>query len=574
MKLRIADGLSLPIETVTEKLAFLGRTGSGKTYAAMKLAELMLDAGAQIVCLDPVGAWHGLRIGGPWNVYIFGGMRGDFPLEPTGGKLMADVIADRGISAVLDISQFIRAEQVRFAAEFIERFFQRKKAAPSAVHVFLEECQEFVPQNPGDREAHMLHHFERAWKLGRNFGIGGSLISQRPQEINKKALNQAGTLFVFNMTGPQERKAIADWTRQAGIGEDIESVLPMLKTGQPHVWSPTFLEVSKTVEILPKQTADVSMTPKVGARTKEQPLTPIDVQKLTAAMAATIEKAKQEDPKELRKEIVALKQQIAKAEKQKSEAAKVEQVEVSVLTDEDRQLLLATKAVFDQALGVVSFVESHSTKLQALYQSLQSRTAQRAPMPLQLRRPTSPLKPGNNPVLTDKHPPKPPRETAETNGDLSGPEHRILDAIAWLETVGVDDPEQPAVAFLAGYTYGGGAFNNPKGRLRSKGLVEYLGDRIRLTDEGRKSATVSETPLSTAELQNAVMQRLPGPHQKILGVILEHYPESITKEDCAEESGYAQGGAFNNPLGRLRSLGLIEYPERGKVRARDILFVG
>lgn len=73
MKLRLSENLSLPIEAVTEKLAFLGRTGSGKTYAAMKLAELMLEAGAQIVSLDPVGAWHGLRIGGPWSVYIFGG---------------------------------------------------------------------------------------------------------------------------------------------------------------------------------------------------------------------------------------------------------------------------------------------------------------------------------------------------------------------------------------------------------------------------------------------------------------------------------------------------------------------
>src|SRR5262245_61023286 len=90
-RLRIAEDLALPIEVVTEKLAFLGRTGSGKTYAAMKLAELMLEAGAQIVALDPVGAWHGLRIGANFNVYIFGGLRGDFPLEPTGGVLLADV---------------------------------------------------------------------------------------------------------------------------------------------------------------------------------------------------------------------------------------------------------------------------------------------------------------------------------------------------------------------------------------------------------------------------------------------------------------------------------------------------
>lgn len=60
--LAFAEGLSLPIEAITEKLAFLGRTGQGKSYAAQKLAELMHGAGAQFVVLDPVGNWWGLRL--------------------------------------------------------------------------------------------------------------------------------------------------------------------------------------------------------------------------------------------------------------------------------------------------------------------------------------------------------------------------------------------------------------------------------------------------------------------------------------------------------------------------------
>jgi hypothetical protein len=406
-KLKIAEHLSLPLEVVTEKLAFLGRTGSGKTYAAMKLAELMLEAGAQIVALDPVGAWHGLRIGGPWNVYIFGGIRGDFPLEPTGGKLLADLIADRGISAVLDVSQFIRAEQVRFASDFIERFFQRKKAAPSAVHLFLEECQEFVPQNPGDREAHMLHHFERTWKLGRNFGIGGSLISQRPQEINKKALNQAGTLFVFNMTGPQERRAIADWTRQAGIDENIESILPTLETGEPHVWSPTFLNVSKTIRILPKVTADVSMTPKVGGRVREQPLTPIDAEKLKTDMVATIERAKAEDPKELRRRIQQLEAELKKVSQATPRPeTKTERIEVSVLTNEDRKLLSDVAQVLlvikndlgtmEDMAGEVHAVCEKAAKIQSVPPARHAQSA--------VHRPSPPFVPPRRP---------PPRDEAE-----------------------------------------------------------------------------------------------------------------------------------------------------------------
>src|SRR6185436_5687495 len=248
--------------------------------------------------------WRGLRVpatkgGRSFEVVVFGGLYGDLPLEPTAGELIADLVCERGLSFVLDVSQFIPSEQQRFARAFADRFFHRKKSAPSAVHLFMEECQEFIPENPSGDEAKTLGVMQRLWKLGRNFGIGGSLISQRPQEIAKKALNMSGTMFAFQMTGPQERKAVKSWVADHGVSTDIESVLQKLDRGQPHVESPTFLNLSKTVRILPRVTADLSSTPKfTGASSTKaaaRPLTPIDVEQLKTSMAATIEKARTED---------------------------------------------------------------------------------------------------------------------------------------------------------------------------------------------------------------------------------------------------------------------------------------
>jgi Helicase HerA, central domain len=61
-KLRIAADLTLPLDAITQKFAFLGRSGAGKTYGAGKFVEELLDAGAQVVILDPVGNWFGLRL--------------------------------------------------------------------------------------------------------------------------------------------------------------------------------------------------------------------------------------------------------------------------------------------------------------------------------------------------------------------------------------------------------------------------------------------------------------------------------------------------------------------------------
>jgi hypothetical protein len=48
--------------------------------------------------------------------------------------------------------------------------------------------------------------------------------------------------------------------------------------------------------------------------------------------------------------------------------------------------------------------------------------------------------------------------------------------------------------------------------------------------------------------------------------------ESTRLSIAAEASAHGAGG-FNNPRGRLRSLGLIEYVPGGKVKARSLLFL-
>ena len=238
-KLLISKELSLPINVVTQKLAWMGRTGSGKTYGFGKLAEEMLSKGIQVVILDPVGIHWGLRLAangkdaGIKNIYVFGGLHKDIPLEPTSGKLIADFIADRNVSAILDVSQFESdADKTRFATDWCSRFFFRYKSKPSPVHVCLEECQEFIPQNGMKGEERMIHAFNRMWKIGRNFGIGGSLISQRPQEVNKKALNQTECFFAFQMTAPHERKAVEEWrSEERRVGKEC-------RIGCRSRWSP------------------------------------------------------------------------------------------------------------------------------------------------------------------------------------------------------------------------------------------------------------------------------------------------------------------------------------------------
>ena len=165
------------------------------------------------------------------------------------------------------------------------------------------------------------------------------------------------------------------------------------------------------------------------------------------------------------------------------------------------------------------------------------------------------------------------RPSKSGDSGLSGPEQRIVDAIAWFEAIGVQEPEQPGVAFMAQYTYGSGGYNNPRGSLNQKGMVRYLpGDHIALTDGGRAVARYPDIDPSDEALHEAVLGKLDGPMRRILEPLLAHYPHGYDNETLATKAGYApDSGGYNNPRGKLKSLGLVEYRDK-KVFARSILF--
>jgi hypothetical protein len=119
----------------------------------------------------------------------------------------------------------------------------------------------------------------------------------------------------------------------------------------------------------------------------------------------------------------------------------------------------------------------------------------------------------------------------------------------------------------------GGYFNN-LGRLRSLGLLDYpQPSYVSLTDAGREAAGPVEPITGVAELHESWYRILPRAQSAILRALIEMYPEAAQKDDLAVQLGVSptSGGYFNN-LGRLRTLGAIEYPSRGMVRAAEILW--
>lgn len=583
--IEVSKDLSLPIDLVTQTVAILAKRRSGKSYTARRLSEQLLKAEQQIVVVDPKGDQWGIRHSADgknegYPIIILGGEHGDLPLEVNAGEVVAKLVVEERVSVLLDLSAFRKYEIATFMAAFLENLYRLKaqEIYRTPVMVVCDEADAIAPQKPQANEARMLGAIEDIVRRGGQRGIGTILITQRSAVLNKNVLTQAQMLIVLRLIAPQDIAAMKAWVDVHGTPEEAKELigsLPSLPVGDAWFWSPGWPDeagIFKRTHVLPIETFDSGATPKAGEK-KVIPKKPadVDLNALQKQMAATIERAKFDDPKELKKKIAELERQL-QTTSTKDHARALEKAVIERDMQWKKKMAEAQREI--SRLGricakVAALVNDYGTVLNVQSNSL---TPVDTVARIHHEQVTAAEKAMATQVFTKPY----VGITADIkpDGDLSGPEQRIIDAIAWMESVEITEPEQTAVAFLAGYKVGGGAFNNPKGSLRGKGYIEYVsGNKIKLTEVGREKANFPNAVLSPEELQRKVLERLPGPESKLLTVLLEVYPETITNEELAKRTEYAVGGgAYNNPRGRLKTLGLIEYVNGG-VRARDILFL-
>lgn len=77
-------------------------------------------------------------------------------------------------------------------------------------------------------------------------------------------------------------------------------------------------------------------------------------------------------------------------------------------------------------------------------------------------------------------------------------------------------------------------------------------------------------------MQERLIAKLDGVRGRILRAVIAAYPDSLDKDEPGQSLGYTnpRSGGFSEPIGSLRTLGLLDYPERGRVVASRLLFFG
>lgn len=584
--LKVSRELALPVDVAGEAIAILAKRGAGKTNTATVLVEELYDAGVQVVILDPVGAWWGIRsshdgkaAGLPFA--ILGGQHGDVPLEHTAGALIADVVVENGESLLLDLSDFSsKAQMARFVVDFGERLFRAKSRERSLIHLVLEEADSFAPQKGSSDDARMRGAIEQIVRRGRSRGLGLTMVTQRSAVLNKDILSQADVLIAMRTTSPHDVAAIKLWISAHADDElGVVESLPSLETGDAWVWNPE-RGLLERVRIRRRRTFDSSATPKAGEqRVEPKQSAPIDLAKLGAEIQATAERAKENDPAELRKKIRELERKAAAppaAEPERVEVPVEVRVEVPVLSDgQVSRLESVAKELVDVARSVGEFGAEIATAIANANSKeghARSDPSPARPAPPRAARPERAPRAPQQPAR-----PAPPREDGAVRPEgISGPQQRILDSLASLEAIGVAEASKVQLALFAGASPKSSSYSNNLGHLNNQaGLIHYpRPGYVQLTPEGRSVASAAGAPSTAEELQEFAYELVGPAKARILRALVDVYDEALPKDELAVRvDASPTSSSFSNNLGSLRSLGLIDYPGPGLVAALPILFL-
>lgn len=564
----------IPEDALLQHIAFLGKTGAGKTTAAKGRIEELIRQGRRCCVVDPTGVWWGLRLAADGvspglPVVIFGGNRADVPVTDKDGAKVAELVASGIFSSVIDTKGMTVGQRTRFFADFASALF-RLNDRP--LHLVLDEAHVFAPQGkvPNPAAGQMLHAANELVSGGRSQGLRIMLLTQRPAKLHKDALTQVETLVAMRLIAPQDRAAVKAWIGEwgdANTGRDIEAALPSLVRGAAYVWSPEsgFLEL---VQFPPATTFDSSRAPVEGDERIHPPtLEELPLDDIRAALAS--------EPSAPEKTAKAAPGSVSEAEHKLALANMAD-----TMFHEGKR----AGSIEGHAEGVRVGISQALGELRPIIARLEALAYGESWTPVEgMPEPSNvvelPVLKAAPMVIKGVREPAPSAAEAsarrENDFTVTAPLQNILDALRWgLELLKAEELDRTTLAFLAGVSPKASGYQNNLGKLRGYELIDYPSPGVvSLRPAGRALSRAPSTPPTLAAMTDAICEKLSGPQGAILRHLLTMNGTSVLREEIAVAVGKSPSASgFQNDLGRLRSLGLVTYPVPGRVAPSGFLY--
>ncbi len=229
----------LPLSALNRRLAIVGTSESGKTYAAKGLVERLMDGGGRVCAVDPLGVWWGLCAGADdgdapgYPVVVFGNRHADIALDDGMGAALDRLLGTHPLACVVDLSELGSSAARRLSMTAFAQALHKANTEP--LHLVLDEADLWAPQRTQPDGQALLGRIEEIVRRGRVRGFAPWLITQRPAVLHKDVLSQADILVSMKLTSSQDREAVGRWIdgqADRAEGRRILGALPRLARGE------------------------------------------------------------------------------------------------------------------------------------------------------------------------------------------------------------------------------------------------------------------------------------------------------------------------------------------------------
>ncbi len=552
-----AGGVRVDLDRlVASRMLVQANSGGGKSRAIRQLLE-ETHGRVQHLVIDPEGEFPTLRE--RFDYVLAAKHGGDVLASPKTAKLLCRRLVELGASAVLDLYDLSLDERREFVRHFLTELMSLPRALWHPIIVVIDEMHVFAPEAGQSQAAEPVTALATQGRK-RGFCLVGATqrISKLHKDVAAELLNK-----MIGRTGLDiDVKRAGD---ELGMGKEERSELKTLAPGEFYVYGPA---IANSVQLV--RTGDVTTShPEAGKVGSAAPPPPAKVRAMLAQLVDLPKEAEQEarSIEELRRRNAELERKLRHAER--GAPAKTVEKQVPVIDHRaiDRAVATAVKPLADRLTTIkrtVSRVVVAGRSFVDVLGSLES-----------IDFDVKPTTNGNGNGHAVAGTIAAPRETKPLDdGTLSKGQRKILNALAELEAIGVEQATRHQLGMVAGYNLTGGSGAQHIADLGSLGLVE-LPDKgaVRLTDAGRAAADATDGPTTLGELHERVLQKLSAGQRKIAEHLISIYPNAISRADLGAATGYnLTGGSGAQHVADLVTVGAAKIPGIGKVVASDLLF--
>lgn len=569
----------IPEAALDKHVALLGMTGAGKSSVIKAaIVEPDLDADRRVLIITPKDDWWGLRLSKSgksqgYPIPVFGGWHGDYPLLVKDAALLAETYGTMKGSAIFCTSRLSGQDRARWFAAFAETLLTKNRGW---VRVVIDEAHVFMPKQGGKGGGAIpaaLHAGNELVSQGRSPGIRIVLASQRSAKLHNDSLTQCSCLIAMMLMAPHDRDAVKDWIADQADpekGKEIISSLATLNTAEAWVWAPAAKMLEKIQFPWPK-TFDSNKAADDGAGSGPV-LPPINLDALKGKLATIEAEKKADDPKALRARIAELERNLKAAQTQtlphsvdpdaiaKAEQRGFEQAKRKLAAEAEKEFKVRIGATL-AALRTAG--DAFAAEVKTVINAAVGPADLKAPIAFS---PPAPVL-SAVPTATPRAPPRAKPTAPAGDGALTGPQLKLLQALAWWARMGHERPHRRQAAAIAGWKPTGSNLKDRLSELKGLGLVDYPATGlVALTEAG---AAAAPEPNMSSNLVDGVRGVLTGPQLSVFNVLLAN-PGAMARDILAGLLDWQPNGSnLKDRLSELKGMEIITYPSRGVVALAD-----